>query len=272
MSDHDDSDTGSERLDNLQQFFREDGRSIILPIDHGTAVPVPGLESPRALIEELNPHVDGYVVNLGLGIACLDLLEDKGVCLRTDCYKPVFGDNTDEGSFRLYSMDEAATIGANAVMNMCYVHHPNEVGILRDCAELIAESLEEEIPVILETLPFGIGRPADYTVANIGFAMRMAAELGADVVKTAYPTGATVEQFRALVDACFVPVIVLGGSPMGDDRALLTMVRNALDAGAVGIAIGRNVWQHPTPKRIAAALEAVVHEDASVESALLHLK
>lgn len=59
---------------------------------------------------------------------------------------------------------------------------------------------------------------------------------------------------------------------MGDDRALLTMVRNALDAGAVGIAIGRNVWQHRTPQRIAAALEAVVHDDASVDSALLLLK
>lgn len=272
MSDHDDDDTASERFENLQQFFREDGRCIILPIDHGTAVPVPGLESPRDLIETLNPHVDGYVVNLGLAIACYDLIEDKGLCLRTDCYKPAHGGNVDEGSFRLYSMDEAAHIGANAVMNMCYVHHPNEVGILRDCAELISESLEQEIPVILESLPFGIGRPADYTVENIGFAMRVAAELGTDIVKTAYPTGATADEFRALVDACFVPVIVLGGSPMGDDRALLTMVRNAIDAGAIGIAVGRNVWQHPTPQRIAAALEAVVHDDASVDSALLLLK
>lgn len=272
MSDFDEEDSGSERLDNLQQFFREDGRTIILPIDHGTAIPVPGLESPRALIETLNPHVDGYVVNLGLGIACLDLLEDKAICLRTDCYKPAFGENVDEGSFRLYSVDEASTIGANAVMNMCYTHHPNEVGIFRECAELIAESLECEIPVILESLPFGIGRSADYTLENIGFAMRVAAELGTDIVKTAYPTGASSDEFRALVDACFVPVIVLGGSAMGDDRALLTMVRNALDAGAVGIAIGRNVWQHRTPQRIAAALEAVVHDDASVDSALLLLK
>ena len=55
---------------------------------------------------------------------------------------------------------------------------------------------------------------------------------------------------------------------MGDDAALLTMVKNAIDAGAVGIAVGRNVWQHPTPAKITAALKAIVHDDASVESAL----
>ena len=53
------------REDHLKRFFRDDGKAVILPIDHGTAIPVPGLEDPRTLIGELNPHVDGYVVNMG---------------------------------------------------------------------------------------------------------------------------------------------------------------------------------------------------------------
>ncbi len=256
------------KTSRLSEFFQSDGRTVIVPIDHGTAIPVPGLADTGAMIESLLPHADGFVVNLGVAQAFRDTIGDKGLCLRTDCYKPAHGDNTDEGPYRLYGADEAAEVEAGAMMNMLYVHHRNEAENFRECAELIAESIEAEIPVIIETLPFGIGRPKDYTLENIGFAVRAAAELGADVVKTAYPTGATADQFKAIVDACFVPVIVLGGAAMGDDAALLTMVRNAIDAGAAGIAVGRNVWQHPNSGKIAAALRAVVHDNASAEKAL----
>lgn len=257
-----------DRDQNLSRFLQSDGRTVILPIDHGNVFPVPGMEDPIGLIEGINSVVDGYVVNLGLALAAADVLEGKGVCLRTDCYKPPYGDNLDEGSYRLYGAQDALTVGAHAVMNMLYLNHSNEAGIYREAAELISESLEADVPVILEALPFGIGRPADYTLENIAFAIRAAAEIGADIVKTAYPTGASVDEFRAIVDACFVPVIILGGSALGDDTALLTMVKNAIDAGAAGIAVGRNVWQHPRPEKIAAALYAVVHDDATVTSAL----
>ncbi|MCF6314329.1 MAG: hypothetical protein L3J39_17915 [Verrucomicrobiales bacterium] len=258
----------SSKSEYLEQFFQSDGRTVITPIDHGTAIPVPELSDPAALIQSLNPFVDGYVVNLGIALACHEALSGKGVCLRTDCYKPTYGDNEDTGPFRLYSPDEAEAVGAHAVMNMCYTHHRNETEIIRECAELISESLEADLPVILETLPFGIGRPDDYTVENIAFAARMAVELGADVVKTAYPTGASMDDFKKIVGACPVPVILLGGAAGGNDLDLLTMVHNAIEAGAAGIAIGRNVWQHPTPPKMAAALQAIVHDNASVDLAL----
>ncbi|MDF1811364.1 MAG: hypothetical protein P1V20_04100 [Verrucomicrobiales bacterium] len=256
------------REENMDRFFGSDGKTVILPIDHGTAIPVPGMEDPLGLIEETSPHVDGFVVNMGVALAAHDLLEDKGLCLRTDCYKPVYGDNDDEGAYRIFDAEHAELIGANAVMNMLYTHHRNEVEIFREAAELIGDSLDADIPVILETLPFGIGRPDDYTPENIGFAVRAAAELGADVVKTAFPTNGTVDDFKKIVDACFVPVIVLGGAASGDDSALLTMVKKAVDAGASGIAVGRNVWQHKNPKAIARALSAIVHGGDSVESSL----
>ena len=261
----------SSKYDKLQHFFQADGRTVILPIDHGTAIPVPELDNISALIESLHPFVDGYVVNLGIAQACRNELDGKGVCLRTDCYKPAYEGNEDTGPYRLYSPDEAEMVGAHAAMNMLYAHHGNESENIRECSELISESLEADLPVILETLPFGIGRPDDYTVDNIRFAARLAAELGADVIKTAYPPNASVEDFIKVVDACPVPVIVLGGAAMNDDRELLTMVRNAMDAGAAGIAIGRNVWQHESPPKMAAALQAVVHDNATVDSALEQL-
>jgi len=257
-----------DRNENLSRFFQSDGRTVMLPLDHGTAIPVPDMPEPIQLIESVLPSVDGFVFNLGLAMAVGDAISDKGLCLRTDVYKPRHADNLDEGTYRVYGADEALTVGAHAMMNMLYLHHSNEAGIFREAGELIAESLTADVPVILEALPYGIGRPADYTVENIGFVVRAAAELGADVVKTAFPTGASAEDFRRIVDQCFVPVIVLGGAAMGDDEALLTMVEKSIAAGAVGIAVGRNVWQHPRPARIAAALHAIVHDGAKTASAM----
>lgn len=252
----------------MDRFFGTDGKTVILPIDHGTAIPVPGMEDPIGLIEATSTVVDGYVVNLGLALAAHEALEDSGVCLRTDCYKPAYGDNEDEGAYRIFDTEHAEMIGAHAVMNMLYVHHRNEAELFREVGELMGDSLETEIPVILESLPMGIGKPEAYTPENIGFAVRAAAEMGADVVKTAFPTGGTVDDFKRIVESCFVPVIVLGGAAMGDDEALLGMVKNAMDAGASGIAVGRNVWQHNNPAEIAAALAAIVHGEDSVDSAL----
>ena len=155
-----------DRNANLSKFLQSDGRTVILPIDHGTIIPVPEL-SPLNIIEELTPVVDGFVVNLGVATAAGDHFGGKGVCLRTDCYKPFYGDNVDEGSYRLYGADEALAVGANAVMNMLYSHHPNEADNAREVAELISESLETEIPVILEALPFSIGRPDDLSLIHI---------------------------------------------------------------------------------------------------------
>ena len=255
-------------MENLDHFLQSDGRTVILPIDHGTAIPVPGMPNPAGLIESVRDSVDGFVVNYGVALHCADELAGKGICLRTDCYKPVHAKNLDEGSYRLFGADEAETVGAHAVMNMLYLHHSNEASIFREAAELIGECHEADLPVILESLPYGIGRSDDYTPENIGFAVRCAAEMGSDIVKTAFPTDGSVDDFKAIVDACFVPVIVLGGAAMGDDEALLSMVKKAIDAGAVGIAVGRNVWQHESPAGITKALHAIVHDGASVSSAL----
>ena len=256
------------KSENLKAFFQDDGRTVILPIDHGTAIPVTGLERPGEVIASLKDTVDGFVVSLGVAQACKTELSGTGVCLRTDCYKPVYPGNPDTGPERILTCDDAELVGAQAVMNMCYPHHSHEMKNFRDCSELISESLETQTPVILESLPIGIGRPDDYTVENIGFVVRLAAELGSDVVKTAFPVDGTVDDFKAIVDAALVPVVVLGGAAMRDDEALLSMVKKAIGGGASGIAVGRNVWEHSDPPAVAKALRAIVHENESVESAL----
>jgi len=258
------------RQENLESFFR-DGKTVILPIDHGVAVPVPGLENPFQLIEAVHPYVDGFVLNLGLALRTGDMLTGKGICLRTDVYN-VRTSGAGAGSINVYGLGEAEMVGATAVMNMLFPFGENEQVITQNCADLISESLDVDIPVILETLPYGLGQTDKYTVENISFAVRLACEMGADVVKTAYPTNASVDDFKRIVDSCFVPVIILGGGPLNNDLDLLSMVHNAMKAGAAGIAIGRNVWQHPNPAAIARSLAAIVHEGAKVDEALTLLK
>ena len=94
----------------------------------------------------------------------------------------------------------------------------------------------------------------------------MAAENGADIIKTFY-TGER-DSFKKVIRSCYLPVLVLGGPKTRSDREFLTSIRGAMDAGAAGVVIGRNVWQAPSPTAMTRALVALVHQDASVDDAL----
>ena len=246
--------------ESLKHFF-PDGKTVIVPIDHGTAIPVPGLEHPAEVIESLKPWSDGFVVNGGILTACQEALKGKGICLRTDVYKPP------ASPYRIFDTEDAITLGAHAVMNMLYPHNENEAEITRECAYLIQQGRDTGIPSIIEALPFGLGMPEKYTVDEVAFTVRVAAELGADVVKTAFPTGGTRDDFARIVDACPVPVVVLGGAQADDDASILRMVADSVSAGGSGIAIGRNVWQHQNPAKMAQALNEIVHGGATAEAA-----
>ncbi len=246
-------------------FFQADGRTLIVPIDHGTAIPVPGLEDMGAVIEALGAYADGFVVNYGVARAFQPQLAGKAVCLRADVYKPSLPGHKNEGAYMTYGATEADAVGAHAVMSMLYPHHENEAQMFRENAALLSECHSAGIPVIIESLPFGLGQTSQYTPEHIGFAVRAAAELGADVVKTAWPGDAMA--FRKIVEACFVPVVVLGGAA-SDETGILTMVEQSLKAGGAGIAIGRNVWQQPNPLQMLRRLQAIVHGGATAVEAL----
>ena len=163
-----------------------------------------------------------------------------------------------------YGATEATRCGVHGVMHMLYTHHPDEARMFRESARLISECHAAGFAVITEALPFGIGRPADYTPENIGFAVRAAAELGADVVKTAWP--GSREAFQKITAASFVPVIVLGGSSSSESE-ILRMVEDSIAAGGAGVAIGRNVWQHPNPALMLRRIQAIVHLGATAADA-----
>ena len=140
-------------------------------------------------------------------------------------------------------------------------------------------SLGLNIKLVAQTLQAAIkGKRATYFRVNddefdvnvVKHAARVGAELGADIVKVNY-TG-SAESFKEVVDGCPVPVVIAGGEKTETDEQILQMVRGAMDAGAGGVSIGRNAFQHINPEKITRAIYNIVHHDYTVEKAVKILK
>ena len=95
------------------------------------------------------------------------------------------------------------------------------------------------------------------------------AELGVDFIKTTY--SGDPASFRAVCEQVYVPIVVLGGSKSKDPRDLLDGIHGAMQAGASGVAVGRNIWRYPEPVKMTAAIAAIIHDGATVDTALEHL-
>lgn len=254
----------------INRIFGTDGKTVIIAFDHaGFMGPMPGLEQPGKFLEDLNESgVDAVLTTMGVARRYADRLGRLGLILRADGGSSIRGPQT--GSIhRLFSIEDAARLGADAVICMGMVGFPEEPSSLQNLASLCAESCTWNIPVIAEMLVKGKeGKEA--TPEDIGFAMRIGIELGADLIKA--PFAPPADRYQKALAACYRPAVVLGGAMVDQEACLLENVKTSLDAGAAGVAIGRNVWQHPNPVGMCRALAALVHGGASVSEALKALK
>jgi len=115
-----------------------------------------------------------------------------------------------------------------------------------------------------EMVPGGFDSgPEHRTVEKIALAARVGAEMGADVIKCPY-----APDFARVTQTCYVPVVILGGARRGDEAAMLGEIKSAVDAGAAGVAMGRNIWQAANPIAMTRAICAMIHHGATVEEAL----
>ena len=129
------------------------------------------------------------------------------------------------------------------------------------------------LPVMAEVFPGGFQGGAEWkTIDKLSAAVRVAAENGADVIKTffieekAHPKG-----YRAVIENAQVPIVVLGGEKSPDPKLLLEKISKCMDSGASGVVIGRNIWGNSRPDAITAAVKEIIHDGSSVEKALKHL-
>jgi class I fructose-bisphosphate aldolase len=248
----------------LHNIFGGDGRALIVAMDHGSQGPMPGLEKPgRVLDEVVEAGADAILTSFGIATTYIRKVEKCGLIIRIDGGSG-FG-TEDVHVWQRYPVSDAVAIGADAVGCMGLIGWPCEAENLQYMTRLASECLHTGMPLMVETMPFSETAPGPDFAGGIAKGARIAAEFGADFVKTSY-TG-DPETFRAAVASTFVPVVILGGPKVDSDAQLLEVVHEALAAGASGVAFGRNIWQHPAPGKLVRALVAVIHEDARPEQA-----
>jgi len=248
----------------LRRIFRPDGRAFIVAIDHGlTEGPVPGLESiPRILDIITHGGADAVLASYGTAIRFEEALAPLGLIMRIDAGGTSLGKLEPAGSY--YSVADALRVGADAVAVSAFPGTVQEELSLRSLATTITEAHRWGLPVLGEMQPGGFDSgPEFHTPAQLAVAARVAAEMGADWLKMPY-----AENYGQVVASSFVPVVILGGVKTDDARLLLETIHIALETGAAGVAMGRNIFQARNPGAIVRAVAALIHDNDTVDQAL----
>ena len=249
-----------------RRVFRPDGRALIAAIDHAMFMdPGPSLRDPGRIVEDVVAGgADAVIATFGSASRFGACLGRAGLILRADAGPTALSGG--EGNWPLlFSAEDALRLGADGVVCMGFPGAEAEAETMRNLARLASGCRKWGLLLLAEMVPGGFGRPDMHTPQNIAMAARLGAELGANAIKTPFPGSA--EAFRAVTEACYCPVLIQGGERKNSEAEVLSAVRAAIRSGGAGAAIGRNLWQHARPAGFAAALSAVIHDDASPEEA-----
>ena len=244
----------------LSQLIQPDGHCFFLPIDHGYFQgPTSRLEKPGETIKPLLPYCDALFVTRGVLRAAVDPAGSKPVILRVSGGASVIGQDLANESLTT-SIEEILRLNATAVGMSIFVGSDYEKESLTNLAELVNQCEDFGIPVMAVT---AVGKELEKRDARyLALASRIAAELGARVVKTYW-----CKNFDKVVYGCPVPVVMAGGPRCDTELEVIEFVHDGIQNGAVGLNLGRNVWQSAHPVAIMQALRAVIHENYSVKEA-----
>ncbi len=237
------------------------GKCFFMPIDHGYFQgPTTGLEKPGETVAPLMPYVDALFCTRGSLRAAIDPLASKPIVLRASgCTSMVGKDLANEDITT--SVDDIIRVNAQAVGVSVFIGSEYEKQTLKNLATLVNDCEPYGIPVMAVT---AVGKEMEKRTARyLALCCRIAAELGAKVVKTYWCD----KDFDKVINGCPVPVIMAGGPKCNTEIEVLEFVYDGMQKGAVGINLGRNVWQSPQPVAMSKALRAVVHDNATVKQA-----
>jgi len=258
---------GSDHLgwgmtNRLSRLIRPDGRCQFLPIDHGYFQgPTRCLERPGETIRDLIPYADGLFVTRGVLRAAIDPHIPTPIILRVSGGTSVVGrDLADE--IITTSIEEMIRLNVAAVGISVFVGSDYERETLENLSMLVDECEDYGIPVMAVT---AVGKELEKRTARyLALSCRIAAELGARIVKTYYCD----EGFEKVTDGCPVPVVIAGGPKCESELEVFEFVYDGIEKGAIGVNLGRNVWQSPHPKAVMQALNGVIHDGLTPKQAL----
>ena len=239
-------------------------RYLVVPMDHGlTMGPVTGLEDLESTVDAITAGgADAVLTQRGVAARVHGNLNDAGYVVHLNGSTTIGPDEEDKR--KTGTVEDAVRAGADAVSFHINVGSEYEPDQLTQLAEVTSEADRLGMPVL--AMAYARGRGIDeFDPEALAHAVRLAEEVGADVIKTAYSGDA--DSFERVAAASAKPVVIAGGSK-GTDEETLEMVRGAMDAGAAGISMGRSIFQHDDPEAITSAVSAVVHDDATVEAAV----
>jgi predicted phospho-2-dehydro-3-deoxyheptonate aldolase len=237
---------------------RNSGRAVIVPMDHGVTVgPLAGLTDMRKTINAVaEGGANAIVIHKGLvDMGHRGSGSDLGLIIHLSASTRIAIDP--DSKTLVCTVEEAIKLGADAVSIHVNLGAEDEGMMLQDLGSTAKVAMEWGMPLLAMMYTRGPNVENEYDVKRIKHAARVAAELGADIVKVPY-TG-TPESFREVVEGCFVPVVIAGGEKMTSDEDVLGIVRGAMEAGGSGVSIGRNVFQHQNPAGMVQAISQIVH-------------
>lgn len=234
-------------------------RCVMLAVDHGYFQgPTTGLRNLGKTVNPLLPYADALMITRGALRTWIPAEMDKPVVLRVSGGQSILKELSNE--IITTSIQDAIRINASAITCSVYIGGEYEKQSIENLSKIINEGQDYGIPVLAVT---AVGKELARDAKYLGLACRICVEMGAHMIKTYY----CEPDFDEVVQACgSVPVIIAGGKKI-EERAALKMAKDAIDAGAAGVDMGRNIFQSDNPIGMIKAIRAIVHEGASVDEA-----
>ena len=250
------SAVGAGKVRRFSRFMGVDGRALLVAIDMQSATGRgPALDVVERVAEG---GPDGILATWHIARRYPAAFAECGLVLRVDGAVTLMGDPAEGDDLHLmYGAEQAAVIGADAVVLMAFPGMDDEVRSLRRLAALVGECEKIGMPVIAESIPGGWAREAPWDTEHIARGARVCVEIGADAIKTMAPPD--VDDLARVVENCEVPLFVLGGPKKDSEDEVVDHARRVVEAGASGIAFGRNTWGAADPTAMVRRLYEAVH-------------
>lgn len=241
----------------------KDGHTVMLAVDHGYFMgPTSGLEQLDKMVNPLLPYVDTLMLTRGALRNYIDPSTNIPVILRVSGGTSIIGKELlHEGT--VVSLEDAIRLNASGVAYSILVGSEFERDTILGMTQYIDEAERYGIPVLAVT---AVGKEMVRDARYMSLASRMAAELGAHIVKTYF-----VKDFEKVIETCPVPVVIAGGKKLPEQEAL-QMAYNAIQAGAIGVDMGRNIFQSTNPVGMVKAINVIVHKGATPKEAFFVFK
>lgn len=245
---------------------RRTGKTVIIPMDHGVTLgPIKGLTDMGRTVDLVaNGGANAVLGHMGLALhGHRGYGRDIGLILHLSASTCLGPDPNNK--ILVNSVERAVKMGADGVSVHINIGAEDEAAMLTDLGAVSQKCMEWGMPLLAMMYARGPNIKDETDVEAVKIAARVGAELGADIIKTSYTGDA--ESFKEVVEGCPAPVVIAGGSKLGDLETL-RMIEGAMKAGAAGLSIGRNAFQHEHPDRLVRAACAIVHERMSAEEAV----